>query len=410
MIDQRLIQAGVQYHDMGNGTVVYAVNGQWASYEQALQAYNLPPMQREQASAPTTLPAPTVGVGQQNSALAITANTAGSALPAHLQNRNRGSAFTQSVSSRDDYVKYAQGFFQFVQGDTVVQQMQGEINIVLLDSTPYTASRVYYDHTQPYVQGGNNKPPICWSTDGVTPDANAPVKQSQGCAGCPMNVKGRAQDGKSKLCSYTRKIVVSPVPGNGTPPSAWVMNVNAGSIFGPSKDNQSLNFGDLCARLKTIAEGATHGVVIKVTPDPSGNHKLLFTPVRYLDQNETQQIERFMDEEAERLTRMVTLDFPVISDESDAGNAAAQPSAPAQPMTTAPSQAAPFAPTSGDFPPFNVPNNGQQPMQQPMQQPVQQPMQQPQGSGAMPPPNTAPQGGQSVQDVMAALAAGQSVG
>lgn len=65
-------------------------------------------------------------------------------------------------------------------------------------------SRQYYPGA--YVEGQATAP-VCWSSDGQRPDADARQAQSSTCAACPQNVKGSGQ-GESRACRYQRRIAV----------------------------------------------------------------------------------------------------------------------------------------------------------------------------------------------------------
>ena len=64
--------------------------------------------------------------------------------------------------------------------------------------------RQYYPGA--YVEGQATAP-VCWSSDGQRPDADAREKQASTCAACPQNVKGSGQ-GESRACRYQRRIAV----------------------------------------------------------------------------------------------------------------------------------------------------------------------------------------------------------
>jgi hypothetical protein len=87
-----------------------------------------------------------------------------------------------------------------------------KLDVVIL-KVAEQASKYFYIGS--YSEGDMN-PPDCWSTNGFKPDAGAPKKQSETCAGCPNNAWGSAkprQDGtpsRGKACTDHKRLVVVP--------------------------------------------------------------------------------------------------------------------------------------------------------------------------------------------------------
>lgn len=77
-------------------------------------------------------------------------------------------------------------------------------------------SKIFYKDSY---EDGSNEKPDCWSTNGVTPDAAAPHKQSKTCATCKHNVFGSSRSGKGKACQDSKRIAV--VPAEDTSGEAW---------------------------------------------------------------------------------------------------------------------------------------------------------------------------------------------
>ena len=84
-----------------------------------------------------------------------------------------------------------------------------ELEVVIVRAAP-VISKVYYQ--EGFVEG-SSAPPDCWSVNGLVPDAAAPKKQSNTCAGCPQNAWGsRISDaGKAgKACSDNKRLAIVP--------------------------------------------------------------------------------------------------------------------------------------------------------------------------------------------------------
>jgi hypothetical protein len=83
---------------------------------------------------------------------------------------------------------------------------RGSIEVVILKSSP-VISKIYY--AGGYVDGSEARP-NCWSTNGVTPDANS-EKIHSNCGTCPMNQWGAriTESGKQgKACTDSKRIAV----------------------------------------------------------------------------------------------------------------------------------------------------------------------------------------------------------
>jgi hypothetical protein len=102
------------------------------------------------------------------------------------------------------------------------------MKVVVLDHAQYRG-RAYYEGTY---DPNKESAPICWSDDGVTPDASLPGpfplgtqvepgksrKISAACNGCPMSVKGSKVDDRGKstvACSQHKMLAVVPDPALG---------------------------------------------------------------------------------------------------------------------------------------------------------------------------------------------------
>lgn len=82
------------------------------------------------------------------------------------------------------------------------------INVVILKQNP-ADSKVYYKGN--YTEGSDEKP-LCYSNNGVSPEADSVEPQSKTCAVCPHNQWGsRITDngGKGKACADSRRIAVA---------------------------------------------------------------------------------------------------------------------------------------------------------------------------------------------------------
>lgn len=84
------------------------------------------------------------------------------------------------------------------------------IEVVILKASS-VISKIWYKDG--YVEG-SNAAPDCFSTNGVTPDAQSKNRQANACANCPMNAWGSrvTPQGKAgKACSDSKRIVIVPL-------------------------------------------------------------------------------------------------------------------------------------------------------------------------------------------------------
>jgi hypothetical protein len=86
----------------------------------------------------------------------------------------------------------------------------GSIDVVIVNQNP-ARSKVYYEGG--YTEGSDAKP-MCFSNDGIAPDAQAAAPQATKCAICPHNQWGSrtTENGaKGKSCSDSQRIAVAPL-------------------------------------------------------------------------------------------------------------------------------------------------------------------------------------------------------
>lgn len=124
-------------------------------------------------------------------------------------------------------------FRMIVDGEEVAKNEERSMNVVILKAQP-KVGRTYYEGT--YVEGGETKPPSCWSADGVAPDASVAEPQSPQCATCSQNIKGSGQ-GDSRACRFSQRIAV--VLENDMSGNIYQVSLPSKSIFGkPTADDK----------------------------------------------------------------------------------------------------------------------------------------------------------------------------
>jgi hypothetical protein len=134
------------------------------------------------------------------------------------------------------------------------------LDVVILGQARHK-SKSYY---KKYDQGGGSEGerPICASADGITPDLDVQVKQSDNCATCPRNVrKMNAETGRmSRECTDFKRLAVLILP----PQSAAILgqalmepvflrvppaSLNSLAVLGETMANQGWHFSSYITRI-----------------------------------------------------------------------------------------------------------------------------------------------------------------
>jgi hypothetical protein len=188
------------------------------------------------------------------------------------------------------------------------------IEVVIVKSSP-VITKTYY------IKGwedGANSPPDCFSSNGITPDANAPHKQNTVCKTCRWDAfNSRSQEGsKGKACQDNRRIAIVPAK---------------------DIDNEALGGPMLLrvppASLKELVNHAVRldqkglpyfGVVTRISFDPNSIFKLLFTPVRVLSDDEFNKVLMLRDD-----TRVVRILAEAVTPDAIANHPPEQAKTPA---------------------------------------------------------------------------------
>lgn len=119
--------------------------------------------------------------------------------------------------------------FNQVVGGKIVRTAETTFLDVIIVGATGKVSRMYYGSAY---DPGDSKPPVCWSSDGQTPDVQVTEPQCGSCAACPMNVLGSATQGgaKAKACSYMSRIAV--VVADDPDLVVYQLDAKGGSLFG----------------------------------------------------------------------------------------------------------------------------------------------------------------------------------
>ena len=176
-------------------------------------------------------------------------------------------------------------FREIIGGKEVRVSEDRGMQVVIINAA--AVGRTFYAGT--YVKGQKMKP-TCWSADTQSPDASVPADQRQAsrCADCAQNIKGSAAQGEGRACRFSQRLAVALAGDNGIDENIYQISLPATSVFGDA-DGQKM---PLQAYGRYLKAHNTHviSVVTEMRFDPNGQMKLVFKPVRALNENELRQV------------------------------------------------------------------------------------------------------------------------
>lgn len=196
-----------------------------------------------------------------------------------LTNKIAGSGGNKRISLENNV------FTEIIGGKAVRVSEDRAMQVVIINAAP--VSRTYYAGT--YVKGQKSKP-TCWSSDTQTPDAAVPEDQRQAkfCKDCPQNIKGSAPQGEGRACRFAQRVAVALASDAGVDDNVYQLNLPATSVFGDA-DGQKM---PLQAYGRYLKAHNTHviSVVTEMKFDPTAQMKLVFKPIRPLNEGELRTV------------------------------------------------------------------------------------------------------------------------
>jgi len=189
---------------------------------------------------------------------------------------------------------------------------RASIEVVILKAAG-NLSKIFYESG--YVEGSSAQPD-CWSSNGVTPDANAPKKQHSACATCKQNAFGAriTASGKAgKACSDSKRLAIVPLEDldNEIYGGPMLLRVPAASL------------GDLATfGTKMQALGYPYNSIgVRISFDTKEAYpKFVFSAIRPLTDEEAKKVVAYQTDP--RVSRL-------LNESSDYSNTPAEPVAPA---------------------------------------------------------------------------------
>lgn len=275
-------------------------------------------------------------------------------------------------------VSLAGGIISIKQGQDVVATFGQAAEILIVGVMPHDG-RVFYN-TQFNPGADSNMPPACWSSNGVSPDADAHEPQSSMCATCPQNIKGSATNGQGKACAYIRNLAIAFV-GDPNPGALYRLSAKGMTLFGKyDQAHNKFNLKSLPPWLQARGMSlATTILRMEVDPSVGVPGKLLFEPIGFaaqeylahfydLEMSAQSGVLTYRPEVAQQVEQITALDFGRVWEALQ--NRAEQ-------NTSVPAGAVPQGQPMQAQPVQQMPQQMAQPVQQAQAQPMQaQPVQQ----------------------------------
>lgn len=183
------------------------------------------------------------------------------------------------------------------------------VALVVLDHNK-SRSRAYYPGN---FEEGKNAAPLCYSGDGVTPDADVKEPCAKTCATCPNSVKGSkiTESGKqSTLCSPFKRVAVVPAQGIGKHP-VMLLRLAQTSVWDKDNgENEAKGWYAWDQYLDMLrARGAKHTAAVetKVKFDLRVAYpKLLFSAARWLNPEEAAAAKQRLTESAKDIATILS--------------------------------------------------------------------------------------------------------
>lgn len=174
-----------------------------------------------------------------------------------------------------------------VNGEEMSKNESNSMEVVIVNASK-DISRSFYAGA--YDQKAETTAPDCWSPDGVKPDASVLKPQHSNCKDCPKNIKGSGAGG-SRACRFSRRLALALPSDLG---NVYQLVLSSTSIFGTG-DQDHMPFNQYLTYV--VSQGfSINALVTEMKFDSdSDTPKLVFSPVRFLDEEEYEQACRLAD-------------------------------------------------------------------------------------------------------------------
>ena len=220
-------------------------------------------------------------------------------------------ALTASLADGVRRLSIKGGVFRYIVGGQEIGKIKDRfLDVVLVNAAPHVSRTFYGSAWDPSAKPA---PPVCWSADGITPDAKTP--QHANCANCPKNVKGSGAN-ESRACRYSQRLAV--VLANDIPGEVLQLSVPATSLFG--EGNKEIG-ATLQGYIKSLAarsiDPAALSTRIAFDTDKE-SPTILFSAMGWLDQQQYDAaVEQGKSESALKAITMAVFEAEGVDAEAD---------------------------------------------------------------------------------------------
>lgn len=219
------------------------------------------------------------------------------------------------------------------------------LDVVIVGAAPGVSRIFYADKYDPKAE--TKASPTCYSREGVRPEADSKNVQSDKCQTCPQNEKGSriTEDGnKTRACGFFKRLALI-LPSD--PSRVFQLDCKSMSIFGEGKAAQNkFTLGEYGKKLATRGLDPAHLITRLSFDTDSSVPKVLFSPTRYLDQDEAPLVADVVKGDEVKAILEITAHTTDLSHEVDAPEEAPAPApAPVAAKPTPTITKAPAGPT-----------------------------------------------------------------
>jgi hypothetical protein len=206
-------------------------------------------------------------------------------LPSFARKRGDVSALTKALAGKIGGGGYPYrisikgGVFRLLaEGKEIASIDERFLDVVIVGAAP-KIYRTFY--AKKYAENEASAP-VCWSSDGNTPDKSVSERQSNACATCEQNVRGSG-DNDTRACRFQQRVAV--VLANDMEGSVMQLILPAKSVFGKE---ESGNFPmQAYARWLATQNVEANEVITRLRFDTrESSPKLFFKAMRWLNDEE----------------------------------------------------------------------------------------------------------------------------
>jgi len=206
-------------------------------------------------------------------------------VPAFAKNRKGNSSLLNALAGSGgsagfkNRISIKGGVFRLVSGGKEIASIEERYLDVVMVNAAKDISRTFYAEK---FDEENVAGPVCWSSDGTTPDADSKQRQSNACANCEKNAKGSG-DNDSRACRFQQRVAV--VLANDLEGNVLQLTVPGKSLFG--KEDNGNHPMQSYARWLKAQNVEPDTIITRVKFDTKESHpKLFFKAMRYLNDDE----------------------------------------------------------------------------------------------------------------------------